>query len=559
MLNHHHSLKMQGNAYDMTGGEQHYEFMSTFLDAYGNELAPHSGDPVHQGSGHQNNMTGAYNLSQNGHHFGGSNGSYDNFIPQQYHGQYGNSHGMMGDYHQQLYGGSGSSGGPGNSQTSGTSSSGSGNSSGSSSSGSGNAASSNPYGVGGYNYGSGNMMGNFYSANSMYDMNPSQLWSGANSQGSSSAGRSSNSSSSLYGSNYMQSHGSSYSHYQPHAAPHVPHLNAHNLTNSHLLTHSNMNIKVGVYTRAERVERIQRFRQRKQSRIWKRQIKYDCRKRLADTRPRVKGRFVSSSDDMEVLTAVIRNDTTGNNSASNNPGSTTIIGASSVQPLPPAVVPGSGNGLGVIASAIAMAYAPILSGSKEHAKSAFASSPSFGISSGASSSEGQALVINDDSSDDKTDHEAAEGSNSSLDNVAEGSAPSNSWSNDGRDGKEFLGALASVVRDGEGRSDSALREKVIVLPMPGTASPIVEQLAGTANPVTPTKQQTSITPLSVSLSASLASAESKPSHDAFAGNSLRTKDGMTTEQFLFALTNPLSPPLNKTSSSSSDAAPVDDS
>jgi hypothetical protein len=39
MLNHHHSLKMQGNAYDMTGGEQHYEFMSTFLDAYGNELA----------------------------------------------------------------------------------------------------------------------------------------------------------------------------------------------------------------------------------------------------------------------------------------------------------------------------------------------------------------------------------------------------------------------------------------------------------------------------------------------------------------------------------------
>jgi hypothetical protein len=222
-------------------------------------------------------------------------------------------------------------------------------------------------------------------------------------------------------------------------------------------------------------------------------------------------------------------------------------------------VPGAGNGLGVIASAIAMAYAPILSGSKEHPKSAFSSSPSFGIGSGASSSDGHALVINDDSSEDKADHEAAEGSTSSLDNVAEGSAPSNSWSNDGREGKEFLGALASVVRDGEGRSDSALREKVVVLPMPGTASPIAEQLAGMANPVTPTKQQTSITPLSVSLSASLASAESKPSHDAFAGNSLRTKDGMTTEQFLFALTNPLSPPLNKTSSSSSDAAPVDDS
>jgi hypothetical protein len=170
MLNHHHSLKMQGNAYDMTGGEQHYEFMSTFLDAYGNELAPHSGDPVHQGSGHQNNMTGAYNLSQNGHHFGGSNGSYDNFIPQQYHGQYGNSHGMMGDYHQQLYGGSGSSGGPGNSQTSGTSSSGSGNSSGSSSSGSGNAASSNPYGVGGY------MIQFSFSANSSLHFSWGVIW-----------------------------------------------------------------------------------------------------------------------------------------------------------------------------------------------------------------------------------------------------------------------------------------------------------------------------------------------------------------------------------------------
>ena len=37
-------------------------------------------------------------------------------------------------------------------------------------------------------------------------------------------------------------------------------------------------------------------------RIWRKQIKYDCRKRLADTRPRVKGRFVSRAvEESELL------------------------------------------------------------------------------------------------------------------------------------------------------------------------------------------------------------------------------------------------------------------
>mmetsp|Transcript_28400 Transcript_28400/g.28704 ORF Transcript_28400/g.28704 Transcript_28400/m.28704 type:complete len:285 (+) Transcript_28400:167-1021(+) len=52
-------------------------------------------------------------------------------------------------------------------------------------------------------------------------------------------------------------------------------------------------VLIGAYTKEQRKERIDRFRAKKQRRIWRKQIKYDCRKRLADTRPRIKGRFVS--------------------------------------------------------------------------------------------------------------------------------------------------------------------------------------------------------------------------------------------------------------------------
>ena len=59
--------------------------------------------------------------------------------------------------------------------------------------------------------------------------------------------------------------------------------------------------RVGVYTKEERLKRIERFREKKLKRIWRKQIKYDCRKRLADTRPRVKGRFVSRGDEDNLM------------------------------------------------------------------------------------------------------------------------------------------------------------------------------------------------------------------------------------------------------------------
>lgn len=44
--------------------------------------------------------------------------------------------------------------------------------------------------------------------------------------------------------------------------------------------------RVGQYTIEERRIKIEKFRERKRQRIWRKQIKYDCRKRLADNRPR---------------------------------------------------------------------------------------------------------------------------------------------------------------------------------------------------------------------------------------------------------------------------------
>lgn len=54
--------------------------------------------------------------------------------------------------------------------------------------------------------------------------------------------------------------------------------------------------RVGAYTKEERQAIIAKFRAKKMRRVWRKQIKYDCRKRLADTRPRVKGRFVSRKE-----------------------------------------------------------------------------------------------------------------------------------------------------------------------------------------------------------------------------------------------------------------------
>lgn len=52
-------------------------------------------------------------------------------------------------------------------------------------------------------------------------------------------------------------------------------------------------ITIGIYTRAERREKIRRYKQKRRNPV-KKKILYQCRKRFADIRERVGGRFVKS-------------------------------------------------------------------------------------------------------------------------------------------------------------------------------------------------------------------------------------------------------------------------
>lgn len=54
--------------------------------------------------------------------------------------------------------------------------------------------------------------------------------------------------------------------------------------------------RIGIYLPDSRKARIAKFHSKRKMRIWRKRIKYDCRKKLADSRPRIKGRFVKRSD-----------------------------------------------------------------------------------------------------------------------------------------------------------------------------------------------------------------------------------------------------------------------
>ena len=50
--------------------------------------------------------------------------------------------------------------------------------------------------------------------------------------------------------------------------------------------------RVGIFTQEQRHKILARYRIKRRNRVWKKTVRYNCRKNLADTRLRIKGRFV---------------------------------------------------------------------------------------------------------------------------------------------------------------------------------------------------------------------------------------------------------------------------
>lgn len=59
----------------------------------------------------------------------------------------------------------------------------------------------------------------------------------------------------------------------------------------------NKNGRIGIYTKEERLVLIARYRAKRNRRVWKKKVRYECRKDLADKRCRVKGRFVKRDNN----------------------------------------------------------------------------------------------------------------------------------------------------------------------------------------------------------------------------------------------------------------------
>nr|CCA21968.1 AlNc14C139G7198 [Albugo laibachii Nc14] len=57
--------------------------------------------------------------------------------------------------------------------------------------------------------------------------------------------------------------------------------------------------QIGAYSPEARMERIQRFREKRKHRVYHKRVKYDCRKRLANACPRIRGRFVKREKCVE--------------------------------------------------------------------------------------------------------------------------------------------------------------------------------------------------------------------------------------------------------------------
>ena len=69
--------------------------------------------------------------------------------------------------------------------------------------------------------------------------------------------------------------------------------------------------KIGSITVEERREKVRKYLEKRKNKVFKKRISYICRKRVADSRIRVKGRFVTK-EQASVLISNVSSKTTGN-------------------------------------------------------------------------------------------------------------------------------------------------------------------------------------------------------------------------------------------------------
>ena len=61
------------------------------------------------------------------------------------------------------------------------------------------------------------------------------------------------------------------------------------------------NQPIGTLSVSERQKKIQRYLEKKKKRTWVKRIHYDCRKKVADNRLRIKGRFVTRNKAFDII------------------------------------------------------------------------------------------------------------------------------------------------------------------------------------------------------------------------------------------------------------------